>query len=123
MMKINAYSQAQMIKLMLDGPHNAQDLAEATGLHYVTVQEYLRELRRAGAAHISAWEKDSRGRDVIKVYSLGAGKDKKRERLTGAERQERSRAKRKAAQMAQVMAGSARFVQAANGRLRFEAMA
>lgn len=122
MMKINAFSQAQMIKLLLDGSHTAQDLADATGLHYVTVQQYLRELRRAGAAHINAWEKDSRGRDVIKVYSLGAGKDKRRERLTAAERQERSRAKRKASQMAQVMAGGARFVQAANGRLRFEVL-
>ncbi len=122
-MKINAYSQAQLIKLLLDGPQTCMDLAEATGLHYVTVQQYTRELRRAGAAHISAWEKDARGRDVVKVYSLGAGRDAKRQKLTGAERQERSRAKRKAAQVAQVMAGNARFVQAANGRLRFEAVA
>lgn len=119
-MKINAYTQAQLIKLLLHDPYNATDLADATGLHYVTVLEYLRELRRAGAAHISAWEKDSRGRDMIKVYKLGPGRDAKREKLTGAERQGRSRAKRKAAQLAQVMAGTARFVQVANGRLRFE---
>jgi predicted ArsR family transcriptional regulator len=99
------------------------ELAEATGLHCVTVQQYMRELRRADAAHISAWEKDSRGRDVIKVYKLGAGKDAKREKLTGAERQARTREKRKAQEMAQVMAGTARYVQAANGRLRFEAAA
>jgi predicted ArsR family transcriptional regulator len=123
MMKINAYSQAQMIKLLLDGPHTCMELAEATGLHCVTVQQYMRELRRADAAHISAWEKDSRGRDVIKVYKLGAGKDAKREKLTGAERQARIREKRKAQEMAQVMAGTARYVQAANGRLRFEAAA
>lgn len=120
MMKINAYSQAQMIKLLLEGTHTCMELAEATGLHYVTVLQYTRELRRAGAARICAWEKDSRGRDIIKVYTLGAGKDAQRERLTGAERQERVRAKKKAAQMAQVMAGAARFVHSANGRLRFE---
>lgn len=122
-MKINAYSQAQMIKLLLDGPQTAQDLADATGLHCVTVQQYTRELHRAGAAHISAWEKDSRGRDRIKVYSLGAGKDKKREKLTDAQRRQRARDKRKAAQMSQVVAGTARFVQSANGRLRFEVAA
>lgn len=122
-MKINAYSQAQMIKLMLEGPATCADLAEATGLHAGTVREYTRELRRAGAAYISAWEKDSRGRDVIKVYTLGIGKDAKREKLTGAQRQARARAKVKTAQMSQVMAGGARFVQAANGRLRFEVTA
>ncbi len=119
--KINAFTQAHLIKMLLDGAYNCQELAEETGLHYVTVLEYLRELRRAGAAHINAWEKDSRGRDVIKVYKLGAGKDAKREKLTGAERQARTREKRKAQELAQVMAGTARYVQAANGRLRFEA--
>jgi predicted ArsR family transcriptional regulator len=123
MMKINAYSQAQMIKMLLDGPATCQDLAEATGLHYVTVYQYTRELRRAGAAYISAWEKDSRGRDVIKVYKLGSGKDAKRERMTGAERQARTRERKKAAQMNAVLGGAASFVQSANGRMRFEVAA
>lgn len=118
--KINAFTQGVLIKNMLEGTYNCQELAEITGLHYVTVQQYTRELHRAGAAHISSWEKDARGRDVIKVYKIGVGKDAKREKLTGAQRQERSREKRKAQQLAQVMAGTARYVQAANGRLRFE---
>jgi hypothetical protein len=107
MMKINAYSQAQMIKLLLEGTHTCHELAEATGLHYVTVQQYTRELHRAGAARICAWEKDSRGRDMTKVYTLGAGKDAKRSKLTPAERQARLRAKYKAARMNQIMAGHA----------------
>lgn len=122
MMKINAYSQAQLIKLLLDGPATCRELAEATGLHYVTVQQYTRELHKAKAAHIHGWEKDARGRDMTKVYVLGEGKDAKRERLTAAERQARYKAKLLAAKNAQVMAGNARFVQAANGRLRFEAV-
>lgn len=119
--KINAIAQAQLIKLLLEGVYTCEQLAEETGLHYVTVLQYTRELHRFGAAHISTWEKDSRGRDIIKVYKLGAGKDAKREKLTGAERQARTREKRKAQEMAKVMAGTARYVQAANGRLRFEA--
>lgn len=119
-MKINAYSQAQMIKMLLDGPHTCTDLAEATGLHYVTVQQYLRELRRAGAAHISAWEKDARGRDMIKVYKLGPGRDAKREKLTPAQRQQRVRERRQEMQRAAVMAGKGQFVKSANNRLRFE---
>lgn len=121
--KINAFTQGVLIKNMLEGTYNCQELAELTGLHYVTVQQYTRELHRAGAAHISSWEKDARGRDIIKVYKIGAGKDAKREKLTGAQRQERVREKRRAHEMAQVMAGNARYVQAANGRLRFEVVA
>jgi hypothetical protein len=123
MMKINAYSQAQLIKLLLEGTYSCREMAEHTGLHYVTVLQYTRELHRAGAAHIASWEKDARGRDVIRIYKIGTKADAKREKLTSAERQERVRARKKAAEMSQVMAGGARYVQAANGRLRFEAAA
>jgi pyocin large subunit-like protein len=121
--KINAFTQGVLIKNMLEGTYSCAELAEITGLHYVTVQQYARELHRAGAAHISSWEKDSRGRDVVKIYKIGVGKDAKREKLTGAQRQERVREKRRAQQLAQVMAGTARYVQVANGRLRFEVVA
>ena len=95
--KINAFSQARMMRMLCDGPCTCMEMAEETGLHYVTVQEYMREMRRAGAAHIAAWEKDSRGRDSIKVYALGPGKDAKRRKMTGAERQAATRARRKLA--------------------------
>ena len=121
--KINAFTQALLIKYLLEGAYTCQQLAEETGLHYVTVLDYTRELHRVGAAHIASWEKDARGRDVIKVYKLGAGRDAKRQRMTASERQSRVREKQKAAQLAQVMAGNARYVQAANGRLRFEEVA
>ena len=87
--KINAMSQAKLIALMLDGVYTCEQLAEETGLHYVTVLQYTRELHRAKAAHISSWEKDSRGREAIKVNQIGRGRDAKREKLTAAQRQAR----------------------------------
>ena len=93
--KINAILQAQLIKLLLEGNYTCMELAEMTGLHYVTVLQYTRELHRAGAAHISGWEKDSRGRDLAKIYKLGEGNDKKRQRKTDAEKQVAYRAKKK----------------------------
>ena len=95
--KMNALAQAQLIKLLLDGDMSCAELAEETGLHYVTVLQYCRELHRAGAAHICRWEKDCRGRDVIKIYKLGLGRDAKRARLTSAERQARVRGRRQMA--------------------------
>jgi predicted ArsR family transcriptional regulator len=103
--KVNAITQAQLIKLLLEGTYTCVELAEMTGLHYVTVLQYTRELHRAGAAHICAWEKDARGRDILKIYKLGAGKDAKRQRMTEAQKQARYRAKMQAARLLHAMAG------------------
>lgn len=102
--KINALSQAQLIKAMLDGLLNCQELADETGLHYVTVLQYTRELHAAGAAHITHWEKDSRGRDSIKVYKIGEARDAQRKRMTAAQRQSKSRTKKFNIDMMQRMA-------------------
>jgi len=93
--KINAITQAQLIKLLLEGTYTCAELAEMTGLHYVTVLQYTRELHRAGAAHISGWEKDRRGCDVAKIYKLGVGNDKRRQRKSDAEKQAAYRTKKK----------------------------
>jgi transposase len=95
MIKINAIMQAQLIKLLLEGTYTCAEIAKMTGLHYVTVCQYTRELHRAGAAHITAWEKDARGRDLSKIYKLGEGNDKRRQKKTQAERQIAYRAKKK----------------------------
>jgi hypothetical protein len=104
--KINRFTQAKLIEAMLDGVYSCAELAEMTGLHYVTVLDYTRELHRAGAAHICGWETDCRGRGVVKIYKIGRGKDVKRERLSGAQRQARVRAKRKAMEFANLFTGS-----------------
>lgn len=95
--KINAITQAHLIKLLLDGDRTCQELAEETGLHYVTVLQYTRELHRAGAAHIHHYEPDSRGRHIIKVYKLGKAKDARHVRMTSAEKQARVRSKQRMA--------------------------
>jgi hypothetical protein len=105
MLKINQYTQARLIEAMLDGVYSCKELAEMTGLHYVTVLTYTRELHRAKAAHICAWEKDARGRDVIKIYKIGRGRDAKREKMTSAQRQARSRAKQKGLEFATILSG------------------
>lgn len=94
--KVGALTYAQLIKHMLEGIYTCQELAEITGLHYVTVLQYTRELHAAGAAHICAWEKDKLGRDALKVYKIGEGTDKRRARMSEAQRQARYRSKQRA---------------------------
>lgn len=95
MIKMGAISYAKMIKAMLPGDKTCQELAEITGLHYVTVLQYTRELHREGAAHIVAWEKDRMHRDSLKIYKIGTGFDAKRFRLSDRERQRRYRERQK----------------------------
>lgn len=122
MLKVNAMSQAHLIRALLVGDMTLSELAEETGLHYVTVREYCSALHKAGAAHIARWEPDARGRHIIKVYRLGQGKDAVRPKMTQSERQARLRARKRAAEMLSVTAGQAAYVQAGNGRLRYEAV-
>ncbi len=119
--KINAITQAQLIKLLIEGVYTCQQLADETGLHYVTVLQYTRELHRFGAAHISSWEKDSRGRDILKVYKLGAGKDAKRQRMTAAQRQARTRDKKRAIAILHALAGATGFTISQPTVMRLEA--
>ena len=102
--KINAITQAHLIKLLLDGQFNCQELAAETGLHYVTVLQYTRELHRAGAAYICRWEKDRRGRDIKKIYKLGEGQDARRKKITGQQRQANCRAREATAKLLGVLA-------------------
>ena len=104
---MGALCYARMIEMMLHGTFSCREIADETGLHYVTVLEYTRELYRAGACHIAHWDKDSRGRDMIKIYKIGKGQDAKRHKLTKAERAERYRSKKAAVREAMIFAGSA----------------
>lgn len=97
--KVNAMSYAQLIKALMPGCFTLQELADESGLHYLTVCEHTRELHKAGVIYISHWEKDSRDRDALRVYKLGKGRDAKREKLTAAQRQARVRARQQMARL------------------------
>ena len=93
--KINALSFAKLIKLMDERPRSKPQLAELTGLHIWTVRNYVDALHKERMAHIVRWEKDSMGRDVTAIYSLGFGVDVPRAAKSGAQkaRERRQRAK------------------------------
>lgn len=99
LVKVNALTQAKLIRMLLDGKRSCRELADESGLHYVTVLAYTKYLHREGATHIAEYREDSQGRDAIKIYKIGVGKDAKRYKLTGAQRAARSRENRKAREM------------------------
>lgn len=118
--KVNALTQAQLIKLLLEGTYNCRALAEMTGLHYITVLQYTRALYAAGAAHISSWDQDSRGRESIRVYKLGPGQDAKRNVRTPAEVKAAYRGRQRAKLISDVLAGAVTLSASNNGGLKAE---
>lgn len=93
--KVNALSYAKLLRELHEGPYSFAELAENTGLHYHTIRDYVNALHRERLVHIFAWDKDSYGRDCKPLWIYGQGRDKKRERMTQAERQQRHRSKKR----------------------------
>ena len=93
--KVNALSFALLVKEMLVGVYTCEELAERTGLHYVTVLRYTREMHKAGSAHIVGWRRNKLHHYVLKIYGIGDMPDARKpyEAKTPAQRAERYRAK------------------------------
>lgn len=95
--RINALSQALVIKHLMRGDSSCREIAEDVGMAYTSVQEYCRALRRQGLLYVVRHDPDMRGRRVMPVYKLGYGVDAPRVPLTGAQRQLVCRRRRKQA--------------------------
>lgn len=77
MKKINAIAQAKLIALLYGGA-SAAECMEETGLHRLTVNEYVRALRSEEICYIQRWSEDTLGRMSVAIHKLGEGKDAKR---------------------------------------------
>lgn len=74
MMKVNAKKLAKTIRLFQQQQEvTAAQLAQDVGLHLVTAQSWLRELKANNIVHITGWLPDSLGRDATPIYRLGEG--------------------------------------------------
>ena len=103
--RTGALAFANLIKALIPGDMNCHELAEESGLTYLTVLHHCRALHKVGAIHIARRDPDSWGRHNILVYKLGAGKDAPRVRLSRSEHNQRYRAKVKAAAVIAMTAG------------------
>lgn len=119
MLKTNSMAYAELVAALLEGGHTFRELAEASGLHYVTVLQHVAALRKRGVCHIHAWEEDALGRLNVAQFKLGPGRTAAKPKLTGAQRQQRQRDKKAAIRKNLVMAGKGAFVKSANGGFKF----
>lgn len=94
--KLNQAKYAKLIKLLMQRPHTAHELAETVELHIVNTQGLMRTLVEHKVVHISAWLPNSRGVDTTPVYKFGPGrKNAERRKMTDAERTARYRERKK----------------------------
>lgn len=95
--KIKAVSYAKLIKYLAKGTYSLYELADMTGLHYLTVCEYTRALHNERAVRITRWDVDDRGRPIVKIFALGPGPDAKRPAaMSTSERSKKYRAGKRA---------------------------
>ena len=103
--KVNAIAFANMVAAMIPGDMNCRELAEETGLHYLTVCQYTRELWAAKAVHIVRRDPDAWGRHNIIIYKLGSGRDAPKVNMTPYEKVQRYRARKAQEALLHKMAG------------------
>jgi hypothetical protein len=107
--RVNAMSLAQLLKFLSEGIYSCKELAQESGLHYVTVLTYTREMYRAGVLYVKAWEKDVKGIDQIRIYAFGNKPDAKKQKLSSVEKQRRHRQKKQQMKVVQMMAGDSKL--------------
>jgi len=73
--KVGAMSYAKLLKAMVPGTLTCIELADEVGLHVLTVYDYTKAMHKEGAIHIADWDTDAMGRENIRIYRLGPGKD------------------------------------------------
>lgn len=101
--KMNAFTYAMLIRLMMDGTRTCRELAEETGLHILTVYDYTYHLHKSGAAFIVTW--DGEGRHQTRIYMIGRGKDAPRPSKSRKQIAEDYRARKTAKELLHRMAG------------------
>jgi DNA-binding transcriptional ArsR family regulator len=102
--RLGPLSVAKIMRTLLDGPSTVPELQEISGLSVSTLYEYLRALRNEGVVHVSGWEKDATGRESLRVFKLGPGKDAPRQRKSKAQIARECRQRKSVANLLRLMA-------------------
>jgi len=84
--RINANKLAQTLRYFQQTDEvTAAQLAVEIGVHLITAQSWLRELKTNRVIHVAGWLPDSLGRDSTPVYRLGDGEDVARRKASRSE--------------------------------------
>lgn len=102
--KVNAMTFSILCRLMMDGTRTCKELADESGLHIMTVYDWTATLHKYGVIHICMWEGE--GRNSVRIFRFGPGTDSPRPIKPRSKVHAEYRAKKKAMQLLQRMAGT-----------------
>lgn len=83
--RLNAVLYAMLLEELVAGPTTLHALCEVTGFERKTVRSILKAMHDRKLVHLSGYDKDSRGRAIVPVWTFGRGRDAKRQPKSHAE--------------------------------------
>ena len=103
--KLNALMMAKVVRMLFDGGVTVYQIAEETGLGYITTLRYVNALRREGVVRIDSWVRS--GSQHVAAYELGDEPDAPKKLKCPRESAAEWRARRAMKNMIQRTAGAA----------------
>ncbi len=79
------------LRVLLSGRFTRHEIEAASGITTTTAYIWIRALRKMRLIHIADWETDAVGRDAVPIFELGDRPDRRRRKLSAAERSKRYR--------------------------------
>lgn len=76
-----------LLRALEENDMTYKEMAAISGFSVFGLVRIIKRLKQEGLVHVCGYNKDAMGRDTIKIYRYGKGKDAKRSKLPGAEKQ------------------------------------
>jgi hypothetical protein len=76
-----------LIKALQENDMTYKEMMEISGFSYFCLVRLTKRLKEEKIVHVCGYYKDAMGRDTIQIYRYGKGRDAKRSKLTGTEKQ------------------------------------
>lgn len=72
-----------------------KEMCEISGFRIWSLIRYIKKLESEKKVHVCGYYKDSLGRETIKIFRYGKGKDAIKKKLSGAEKQKNYKQRKK----------------------------
>lgn len=76
-----------LLKALQESDLTYKEMEEISGFSYHWLVKLIKQLKKEKIVHVCGYYKDAMGRDTIQIYRYGKGRDAKRSKLTGTEKQ------------------------------------
>lgn len=78
LIRLNAKLNAVLIRELMDGARTAEELRKITGMGARTTSDYLMAMYHLGCIRIAGWQRDTSGKQSIRIYEFGNKPDAKK---------------------------------------------